>query len=538
MKIGDVIDGKYELVRLIGEGGMGSVFEGRHVHIGRKAALKFLRPEVAGDPELAARFLREAQAAAAVGSEHIVEIYDVGWLPDEQPYLIMELLEGESVATRLHEHRTFEPSEAVAVVLQLCEALEPAHERGIVHRDLKPENLFLTRRAGVEGWLKVLDFGIAKVRSDLASQSPGLTRTGTTLGSPYSMAPEQLMGPRDVDHRADIYSAGVILFNMITGDFPFAAQTYEELIIQLALGSPRSPKELVPVLDDGLASIILRAMARPVDERFGTVRELSEALEPYRDRERCVSRRPSASDSDALPFASTMPADRGGPESVPKTVIAGPAGADPVPQTLFVESAGAAPIPETAIAEGANPDSFPPTLCVEAGDPAIFPPTLIATPKPAKLAETMVQPGMRSLLDRLKDATEKEDWIGATEILETIIKMSSSSEIRARYLKVLGSVLMDKRTLVSEAVESWSRALDETPEDLGLFVKMIKALQRRERWWKMEEQYRKMIDRTNRGSGDHRVLTNLWHGLGCLYRDKLGKEEAAALCFEQKVRFE
>ena len=282
MKAGEIVDGKYELIRLLGEGGMGSVYEATHVQIGRKAALKFLHPEIAGNADIASRFLREAQAAAAIGSDHIVDIYDVGQLANGAPYLVMEFLEGEDLSSVLKREKRVDTARAVALVLQLCEALTPAHEKGIVHRDLKPANIFLTHLAGREGWLKVLDFGIAKVRSTLIGQSSAnLTKTGTTLGTPYYMAPEQFMGARDVDPRADVYSAGVILYQMLTGTTPYKGATYEELIVNVAAGGAMPPRERTPDLSDGLSKAVLQAMNREGNQRYPSMKAFEKALRPF-----------------------------------------------------------------------------------------------------------------------------------------------------------------------------------------------------------------------------------------------------------------
>jgi serine/threonine-protein kinase len=310
VKVGEVIDGKYELVRLIGQGGMGSVWEGRHIQIGRRAAMKFLHPQVAHNAEVASRFLREAQAAAAIGSDHIVDINDVGQLKNGVPFLVMEYLDGEDLASVLKREGRLEPARAVELILQLCEALQPAHAQGIVHRDLKPGNLFLTRLGKQEGWLKVLDFGIAKVRGSVTEQSSEhLTRTGATMGTPYYMAPEQFMGARDVDPRADVYSAGVILYQMLTGTTPYSGSTYEELIINVAAGGATPPRSLQPDLDEGLSQAVLCAMSREAAKRFPSMNELAEALRPF--------------------------TAKGRPSSVPSTVVQPPALVSPVPPAVI-----------------------------------------------------------------------------------------------------------------------------------------------------------------------------------------------------------
>jgi serine/threonine-protein kinase len=363
MKVDDVINGKYQIIRELGKGGMGSVFEGRHVEIGRRVALKFLNPEVSGNPDIISRFLREAQAAAAIGSDHIVDVYDVGRLPDGAPYLVMEYLEGQVLSDAIRRTGRFDPPVAVGITLQLCEALAPAHDRGIVHRDIKPANLFLTTLAGREGWLKVLDFGIAKVRSAASGKSSAhLTRTGMTLGTPFYMAPEQFMGAKDVDGRADIYSAAVILYQMLAGETPFTGSTYEELIVRVAAGNPRSPRTLRPDLDKTLADVILRAMARDEELRFPTMESLAKALRPFSNQAL----------GSSIPLTMAMP-----PESAP-TIPTNMGTAFPAhtPETAYTPPETAYTPPETAYTPRAET-----ALTAGPTDPRIISPTVFGAPQ-------------------------------------------------------------------------------------------------------------------------------------------------------------
>ena len=287
MKVGFVVDGKYRLVRLVGKGGMGSVWEAEHIEIGKKVAIKFLLPEVASDKETVSRFLREARAAAAIGSDHIVNVTDFGYLQNGSPYLIMEYLHGEDLDTVLKRSGRLPLGTAVSIALQMCEALAPAHEMGIVHRDLKPGNLFLTRLGSLDGWVKVLDFGIAKMHTSIRGHSSSdLTSTGATLGTPYYMAPEQFTGARLVDRRADVYSTGVVLYVMITGEKPFKGSTYEDLIIQVATATPIRPGYLVPELDPKVEDVILRSIRKDVSARFSSMDSLAEALRSAIDLQR------------------------------------------------------------------------------------------------------------------------------------------------------------------------------------------------------------------------------------------------------------
>ena len=314
MKAGDVVDGKYELVRLIGEGGMGSVFEARHLEIGRRAALKFLHPQVSSSPVMVTRFIREAQAAASIGSEHIVDVTDVGRLPDGCPYLVMEYLEGEDLSTIGRREKRLDPQRAVSYCVQVCEALSQAHVRGIIHRDIKPQNIFVTRRAGRSGWIKVLDFGIAKFRAELTGESKGLTGPGISLGTPQYMATEQFTGKREVDGRADVYSVGVVLYILLTGKLPFTGGTHEEIIVQIATGSFEPPRALRLELDQSLSEIVVKALARKPDDRFQTIDELARALLPFAD-----------SDCDYSPAPPRRTNERNAPGVARRTTAAGDA---------------------------------------------------------------------------------------------------------------------------------------------------------------------------------------------------------------------
>ena len=279
--VGDVIDRKYELVRLLGEGGMGTVFEGRHRRLDRRCALKFLHPELTKDHEMVTRLMREAKAAASIGSEHIVEVTDVGETEEGIPYVVMEYLEGEDLSELLKREEKVEQARAATLVIQACRALAAAHKRGIVHRDLKPENLFLTEREDGTEWIKVLDFGIAKFRDSMAKDVQRLTETGMTLGTPYYMSPEQARGARDLDHLSDIFSLGTILYELLSGHLPFQAATYNEVIIMIATSDPPPLSMHEPTIDSGLEKVVLKALSRDPRSRHQSTYELSDALKPY-----------------------------------------------------------------------------------------------------------------------------------------------------------------------------------------------------------------------------------------------------------------
>ena len=301
MKVGDVIDGKYEILGLIGQGGMGAVYEARHTLIKRRYALKILHAQYAENENIAQRFILEAQAAAAIGSEHIIESTDAGKTDDGCPYLVMELLEGEDLAAVLAREGPLAPARAAALLAQACDALAAAHRAGIVHRDLKPGNLFIARRPDGEEWVKVLDFGIAKFK-DLS-----LTPTQLVLGTLFYMSPEQAEVAKQVDARADIYSMGVILYETLTGHLPFDAGELRQVLAQVLMGNSIAPTKHRPDLPAELEKIVLRAMAREREDRYQSMEELGAALRPFAEAAADASNESTAPVGEAeesLPISS------------------------------------------------------------------------------------------------------------------------------------------------------------------------------------------------------------------------------------------
>lgn len=274
--LGRVIAGRYALERLLGRGGMGLVFQARHVAVGRRVAVKILRPEYARSDEAVARFHREAKAAASVGSPHIVEVIDFGYSEDGGAYLAMELLEGEDLASLLRRKGSLEPSRAVAIVRQVAEALAAAHGRGIVHRDLKSGNVFVSRGDRV----KVLDFGVSKVLDPGDSGSLD-TAQGAMIGTAHYMAPEQASDGRGVDARADLYSLGCILFEVLTGELPFVGATPVEVLYKHVHESPRRPSSIRPGLPRALDLLVLKLLAKDRESRPPDARAVLASLEQW-----------------------------------------------------------------------------------------------------------------------------------------------------------------------------------------------------------------------------------------------------------------
>ncbi len=277
LNAGDIIDNKYRIVRLLGEGGMGAVYEGENTRIHRRVAIKVLHAQVASSADAVQRFEREAQAAGRIGSEHIVEVLDLGTLPEGDRYMVMEFMDGSSLADRISERGKLPPQTTAPIVVQLLEGLRAAHDAGIIHRDLKPDNVYLLgSRAGKKDFVKILDFGISKFNTLGGEFS--MTRTGAVMGTPYYMSPEQAKGNRDVDHRADLYAVGVILYEAVAGEVPFNAETFNELLFKIVLENPMPLVEKVPGLDPSFAAIVEKAMAREPAQRYQTANELQEAL--------------------------------------------------------------------------------------------------------------------------------------------------------------------------------------------------------------------------------------------------------------------
>lgn len=263
---GELISGKYRVVRLIGDGGMGVVYEARHEVLGTSVALKFLHADLAKRPGLTQRFLQEARVSATIQSSHVTHVTDVDTAQDGSPYLVMELLSGQSLQSLLDRQGKLFVDQAIDFTLQILAGLEAAHAMGVVHRDMKPDNVFVTNSAGGP-LLKLIDFGIAKLRAS-SEFTKGLTRAGVVMGTPEYMAPEQLVSAHTTDHRADIYSVGVMLFEMLAGCRPADGEDAEVIIAAVEAGRVRKLQELVPSLPPALVELVERATQPDREQRF------------------------------------------------------------------------------------------------------------------------------------------------------------------------------------------------------------------------------------------------------------------------------
>ena len=280
VEIGQIIDGKYRVVALIGEGGMGAVFAGEHLRLHRKVAIKVLHAAMAADVEVVRRFEREAQAAGKIGNDHILEVLDIGELPGGDRFMVMEFLDGEPLNARLERLRRMPPRQIVPIVRELLEGLSAAHAAGIVHRDLKPANVFIQReKAGRLDYVKIIDFGISKFQNVGGDEAK--SRTGMIIGTPLDMSPEQARGLSEADSRTDLYAVGVILFEAVTGRVPFTGASPTDLLFQIALSAPPPIASLVSDVEPAFCSIVEKAMARDPNARFQTGAEFIAALDAW-----------------------------------------------------------------------------------------------------------------------------------------------------------------------------------------------------------------------------------------------------------------
>lgn len=280
---GEILVQKYRIESVLGEGGMGVVFAARHLALGERVAIKVLSCSASENPEALARFQREARILARVHNEHVVRVFDLGKLGDGAPFIVMEYLAGRDLATWIHEQGRLLPEQAVGFVLQALVALAGAHTSGVVHRDLKPENIFCVEREDGALLIKVLDFGVSRLErasEDELFQS-SVTRTSTVVGTPLYMSPEQLRNAKGVDARGDIWSLGVVLYELLTGVAPFTGASYGDVAIKIATEQPQPFSAFDPAIAPGLEAVVLRCLEKDRENRFANVADLARGLLPF-----------------------------------------------------------------------------------------------------------------------------------------------------------------------------------------------------------------------------------------------------------------
>jgi serine/threonine-protein kinase len=433
-----VVGGKYRLTRFLAAGGMGSVYEAQHTVVRRRVAVKFLRADLAVERASLTRFQREAQSAGALESEHIAAALDFGIAGDGSPFIVMEYLLGESLASLLEREKRLAAGRAADLVAQACRGIETAHASGIVHRDLKPQNLFVVRREDGTDLVKVLDFGVAKLEAE--DHGAGTTRTGTVLGTPAYMSPEQARGEKVVDHRSDVYSLGAILYELLSGDKPHPGDSPNAVLYHIATHAPVPLAGLVPELPERLVASIERAIAREPGARQPSAAALAEELRAFAVREvhpapKLEASSPSASEgssptvlaSGQAPSLAVSAVDTARP-SAPgkgKRGLALAVGWGAVGAALAVaigwasragtDATGGAPAQET---EGAAPADAPPiaaTPAPHAQGSALAPPP--SAPAPSASATASSVPGGRPLgrpLGRPRDPPPPPESASAT----------------------------------------------------------------------------------------------------------------------------
>jgi serine/threonine-protein kinase len=291
VEIGQVVSSKYKLLRLLGDGGMGSVYEAEHLRLGTHVAIKVLHSDLARRSGLIERFLQEARVSAQIRSPHVVHVTDVESTPDGIAYLVMELLQGEPLSALVKRERTLPVATACAYTLQILEALEAAHSLGVVHRDLKPDNVFVTFEGG-KAVIKLIDFGIAKLKRAEGATGAGhknLTVAGMLMGTPEYMAPEQAYSATDVDARADLYSVGVMLYEMLSGQTPAQGEDPRVVVLKVERGEVQPLVHVAPNVPPEVAGLVHRAMAPRPEMRFSSAAEMRIALEAVASGKRQVT---------------------------------------------------------------------------------------------------------------------------------------------------------------------------------------------------------------------------------------------------------
>jgi serine/threonine-protein kinase len=403
---GTLLAGKFRIERLLGAGAMGAVYAVQHELTHHKRALKLLHPDVVQVPDIVRRFLAEASAAGRAGSPHLVETFDAGTLPTGEPYVVMEMLTGETLGAILERTHRLDPAYAAEFVAQAAEGIEAAHRAGIIHRDLKPDNLFVTEREG-RPFIKILDFGVSKFAT--TEQAPlGATRTGTIVGSPSYMSPEQIVGDPDIDARTDVFALGVVLYQCVSGALPFEAPTLHALTLRLLTGDLTPLETLIPGLPPTIFEVVRRALSKERAGRYPTAQALAEALAPLRSSQPMTFGTPSlVGGPAAAPHGDAMQASFAATAVAPSQAVIGTTS-----QSQNWSSSGAIPrrsrwplavalaatllggIGAVAVVRMRAPAPQPPQPTI-APTPATAPPpptVTLATPEPSHAPEVTLAP--------------------------------------------------------------------------------------------------------------------------------------------------
>jgi eukaryotic-like serine/threonine-protein kinase len=390
---GVVIAGRYTLVRPLAKGGMGSVWIARHRDLEIDVTVKFMAPSLVAEAEARMRFEREAKVAARLRSQHVVQVHDYG-VEDETPYIIMELLKGESLSTRIEREGRLAPAVMARLLIQICKALRTAHEAGLVHRDLKPGNVFLALKDDDEV-VKVLDFGIAKTGTLGEAQAD--TDSGVLLGSVHYMSPEQIRSSRTVDHRSDLWSVAVIIYRVLTGRLPFPGANLGDVLVRVCTDEAPPASLAAPDLPARIDRFFERALARDADKRFQSAPELAEAFAAMA-LEAAAPAPPQAAlpastphvPAPAPPLIATAPAPFA---QAPRPIAAAPA--DPLHMTMRMEPSAYKPAPPPAIPQLAI--SAPTTPWVPPAPPAATSPRTPPAPDPGPRPVQVIMPPMAAL---------------------------------------------------------------------------------------------------------------------------------------------
>ncbi len=389
-RTGTVLLGKLKVLRLLGQGGMGQVYEVEHLITRHRRALKIMHARYATSTETVARFIREAGVAGTLKTVHVVETYDAGQLEDGSPYVLMELLRGEPLSGLLETPGPIPSGRLVGIVCQMLEGLLVAHEAGIVHRDVKPDNVFIARDDRQNERVRLLDFGISKFTQGTVDYAGTLTSDGAMMGTPFYMSPEQASGARTVDERSDLYSVGVILYEGLARKRPYDAVSLPALVIKIHSGDHVPLAEVAPDLAPGLADVVERAMHVNPGLRYASARDLLAALVPYADSTYVASIH-TMKEAASSPVAVTLGAAPGVRQSALQVPGAGASKPPPAPRPGWVmPTAIAAVVTALVIAAafvagrgtvpGAPPTSAPPTSVAITPPPTSAPPPTLAAP--------------------------------------------------------------------------------------------------------------------------------------------------------------